>query len=68
MDNKDVDIVVSIILVCAFILGALTGGITVNNSWQRDAIKHGVGQYNNTTAQFEWIITEKENSKNEQTE
>lgn len=55
-------------IICAFVFGTLIGGSIISEAWKSDAINHGVGQYNSTTAKFEWIITDEENDKNEQTE
>lgn len=55
------------LFVAGLILGALLGAIMIHIAndadWENKAIEANVGQYNNKTGKFEWIVPE--NNKEE---
>lgn len=40
--------------VLMLLIGLLLGSLLASNKYQKEAIEHGVAQYNSTTRSFEW--------------
>ena len=56
MKNNNGNVTQDIILIaCSFILGFCVA-LNINRaSWKNEAVKMGVGRFNSTNAQFEWV-------------
>jgi hypothetical protein len=54
LTNDGKEILTVVFIFAVFSIGTILGCVVGRYAIQRDAVKHGAAQYNQTTAQFEW--------------
>jgi len=54
MDTEDILLFIVVVVAC-FLIGVVAGANMAKDTVEKRAVAAGVGQYNSTNANFEWI-------------
>jgi len=54
MDTEDIVLFIVLVVAC-FLIGVVAGGSMARDTVEKRAVAAGVGQYNSTNRNFEWI-------------